>query len=171
MAYRPATRSARATSQVCVCIMSIAWDPFLREARLPVPGRARATYFTDDCRGEAPVSGRTLVVVIDDDQAVCEAMLGFLRASGFTALGFSSAEEFLKSGRVDDTSCVITDVQLTGMSGLGLQSRLVELDCSIPVIVITAFPDTSIRDLVRGIKARRASPVRERRTPALTGCT
>ena len=92
------------------------------------------------------MSERTLVVVIDDDQAVCEAMLGLLRVSGFAALGFSSAEEFLKSGRVDDTSCLITDVQLTGMSGLALQSRLVELDCSVPVIVVTAFPDKRIRD-------------------------
>jgi FixJ family two-component response regulator len=92
------------------------------------------------------VAERTLVVVIDDDQAVREAMLGFLRVSGFSVQGFSSAEGFLKSGRLDDTSCLITDVQLTGMSGLGLQSRLVERNCGIPVIVVTAFPDKRIRD-------------------------
>jgi CheY-like chemotaxis protein len=95
---------------------------------------------------EGSVSERAFVAFIDDDQAVCDAMLGLLRVSGYKVEGFSSAEDFLKSGRLDTTSCLITDVQLTGMSGLALQSRLTELNCRIPVIVITAFPDKRIRD-------------------------
>ena len=86
------------------------------------------------------------VAFVDDDEAVCDAMLGLLRVSGFKVQTFSSAEEFLNSGRLDDTSCLITDVQLNGMSGLALQNRLVELNCRIPVIMITAFPEKRVRD-------------------------
>ena len=89
---------------------------------------------------------RAFVAFVDDDEAVCDAMLGLLRVSGFRVQTFSSAEEFLNSGRLDDTSCLITDVQLNGMSGLALQNRLVELNCRIPVIMITAFPEKRIRD-------------------------
>ena len=87
-----------------------------------------------------------LVACIDDDQAVCDALLGLLKVSGFAGQGFYSAEEFLESGRLNDTACLITDVQLGGMSGLALQSRLAEMGCRIPVIFITAFPDKRVRD-------------------------
>jgi CheY-like chemotaxis protein len=97
-------------------------------------------------REEAQVPERAFVAFVDDDEAVCDAMLGLLRVSGFRVQTFSSAEEFLNSGRLDDTSCLITDVQLNGMSGLALQNRLVELNCRIPVIMITAFPEKRIRD-------------------------
>ena len=96
---------------------------------------------------------RAFVAFVDDDEAVCDAMLGLLRVSGFRVQTFSSAEEFLNSGRVDDISCLITDVQLNGMSGLALQSRLVELNCRVPVIMITAFPDKRIRDQALGAGA------------------
>jgi len=67
-------------------------------------------------------------------------------ASGFTAEAFLSAEEFLQFDRLQDTSCLITDVQLGGMSGLQLQDRLAESGSGIPIIFITAFPDERIRD-------------------------
>ena len=89
---------------------------------------------------------RAFVAFVDDDEAVCEAMLGLLRVSGFSVQAFSSAEEFLGFGRLDDISCLITDVQLNGMSGLALQNRLVEMNRRIPVILITAFPDKRVRD-------------------------
>src|SRR5437870_5261870 len=84
--------------------------------------------------GEPPVSERRVVACVDDDQAVCDAMLGLLKVSGFAALGFASAEEYLQSGRLGETSCLITDVHLGGMSGLQLQSRLAALGYRIPVI-------------------------------------
>jgi FixJ family two-component response regulator len=93
-----------------------------------------------------PVSEKPLIAFVDDDQAICEAMVRLLKAFGFVAEAFSSAEAFLQSGRLADTSCLITDVQLGGMSGLQLQRRLSELGCGIPVIVITAFPDDRIRE-------------------------
>jgi FixJ family two-component response regulator len=87
-----------------------------------------------------------LIACIDDDPSVCEAIDGLLTASGLTAETFSSAEEFLKFGRLEDTSCLITDVQLGGISGLELQSRLLESGQAIPTIFMTAFPDERIRD-------------------------
>jgi FixJ family two-component response regulator len=96
--------------------------------------------------GEMAVSESRLIVCVDDNQAVCEAMLGLLKALGFAAEAFLSAEALLQSGRLDDTACLITDVQLGGMSGLQLQTRLYELGYRIPTIMITAFPDEGIRD-------------------------
>ena len=92
------------------------------------------------------MSQTPLIACIDDDPSVCEAIKGSLMASGFTAEAFLSAEEFLQFGRLEDTSCLITDVQLGGMSGLQLQHRLAELGYGIPIIIITAFPDERIRE-------------------------
>ena len=69
-----------------------------------------------------------------------------MRSVGFVAYVFESAEEFLSSLRVDDTSCVITDVQMPGMNGLQLQSELVARGRRMPIIFITAFPEQSARE-------------------------
>ena len=92
------------------------------------------------------VSEQPLIVSVDDDQAICEAMLALLKALGFAAEAFLSAEALLHSGALDDIACLITDVQLGGMSGLQLQTRLIELGYRIPIIMITAFPDERIRN-------------------------
>jgi len=92
------------------------------------------------------VSQTPLIACIDDDPSICEAINGLLKVSGFTAETFSSAEEFLKFARLENTSCLITDVQLGGMSGLQLQNRLAESGYGIPIIFITAFPDERIRE-------------------------
>jgi FixJ family two-component response regulator len=107
------------------------------------------------------VSEQPLIICVDDDQAVCEAMSGLLRALGFTAQTFVSAEAVLQSGRLDNTACLITDVQLRGMSGLQLQTRLIELGYRIPIIMITAFPDERIRDqaLIAGAVCFLSKPV------------
>jgi FixJ family two-component response regulator len=72
-------------------------------------------------------------------------MEGLVRSAGFTALVFESAEDFLGSPRVGDTACLITDVQMPGMSGLELQSRLIAQGSRIPTIFITAFPEQDVR--------------------------
>ena len=92
------------------------------------------------------VSEQPLIVCVDDDQAICEAMLALLKALGFAAEAFLSAEALLHSGALDDIACLITDVQLGGMSGLQLQTRLIELGYHIPIIMITAFSDERIRN-------------------------
>jgi FixJ family two-component response regulator len=83
---------------------------------------------------------------IEDDPSVHEAMRGLLIALGFSAEMFFSAEEFLRSDRIKDGSCLITDVKLGGMSGIELQTRLVASANHIPVIFITAFPDDIERE-------------------------
>jgi FixJ family two-component response regulator len=87
---------------------------------------------------------KPLIVCIDDDFEVCETMMGLLRAFDFDAEAFLSAEEFLQSGRLDEISCLITDVQLGGMSGVQLQRHLADVGYRIPVVVITAFPDDRV---------------------------
>jgi FixJ family two-component response regulator len=68
-----------------------------------------------------------------------------VRSLGFVALVFESAENFLRSPRVDDSSCLITDVQMPGMSGLDLQDCLIGRGSCVPIIFITAFPKDTIR--------------------------
>ena len=91
------------------------------------------------------MSQTPLLMCVEDDPPVREAIKGLLVALGFAAEVFSSAEEFMQSSRLSETSCLITDVQLRGMSGIELQHRLVALGHRIPTIVITAFPDERIR--------------------------
>jgi FixJ family two-component response regulator len=84
------------------------------------------------------MSETPLIVCVDDDPSVAEAIKGLLKSCGFTAEAFLSAEEFLQSGRLEDTSCLITDVQLGGMSGLQLQNRLAESGYGIPISLSSA---------------------------------
>ena len=109
------------------------------------------------------VSEQPRIVCVDDDQAVCEAMSGLSKALGFAAETFLSAEALLHSGALDDIACLITDVQLGGMSGLQLQTRLIELGYRIPFIMITAFPDERIRNqaLSAGAVCFLRKPVRK----------
>jgi len=90
------------------------------------------------------VSETPLIICVEDDAGVRDAITGFIVALGFAAEGFSSAEEFLQSGRLDGSSCLIIDVKLTGMSGLELQAKLVAMGCNTPIIVITAFPNEQV---------------------------
>jgi FixJ family two-component response regulator len=85
------------------------------------------------------------VAVIEDDNSAREATNHLLRLLGYVTASFASAEEFLRSGRVRDTACVITDVRLPGMSGVELQSRLNMDGYCMPIIFITSFPDETIR--------------------------
>jgi FixJ family two-component response regulator len=91
------------------------------------------------------VSQGPFIACIDDDKSVRDAIEGFLKAFGFAVEVFSSAEEFLQSGRLKQTSCLIADVKLPGMSGLQLQGRLTASGQRVPMIFITAFSDEYIR--------------------------
>ena len=86
-----------------------------------------------------------VISIIDDDESVRAATNGLVRSLGFTALAFASADEFLRSPRLSETSCVITDIQMPGMGGLELQSILIATGKNVPIIFITAFPDEKIR--------------------------
>src|SRR5712692_9224710 len=108
---------------------------------------------------KAAVSQTPLIAIIDDDASVREALQGLLQAVGFTTEAFSSAEEFLQSERLDDTACLITDIQLRGMSGLQLQNHLSVSGSRIPIIVITAFPGDDRRALAAGAICFLRKPV------------
>ena len=105
------------------------------------------------------MSQTPLIAIVDDDASVCEAIQGLLTAFGFTAEAFSSAEAFLQSERLADTACLITDLQLGGMSGLQLQDHLSASGSRIPIIVITAFPGDGRRALASGAVGFLSKPV------------
>jgi FixJ family two-component response regulator len=83
--------------------------------------------------------------VVDDDASVGRAIGRLLRSLGFTVAVFATADEFLRCGRVHDTSCLVLDVHMPAMSGLQLQSHLAAAGYCIPIIFITAYPDERTR--------------------------
>ena len=100
-------------------------------------------------------NGKTkLVAIVDDDDLMRSAVQGLLKAVGWPAQAFASAEEFLQSGLQHQTSCLIADIRMPGMSGLELQSRLNAEHCRIPTIFITAHGDAKMR-----LQALRAGAV------------
>ena len=86
-----------------------------------------------------------VISIVDDDPSVREATKGLVRSLGYGAAAFASAEDFLQSDQVNDTACLITDVQMPGLSGVELQSRLIAQGNCTPIIFITAFPEQRIR--------------------------
>jgi FixJ family two-component response regulator len=86
-----------------------------------------------------------LSVVVDDDESVRESLPDLLREFGFAARAFSSAQEFLASGCADETSCLILDIAMPGMSGPELYQELQRRGQKIPVIFITGQRDDTIR--------------------------
>ena len=86
-----------------------------------------------------------MISIVDDDKSVREATKMLIRSLGYATATFASAEEFLLSGRLGDTACLITDVQMPGTSGLELQSHLTMHGHCPPVIFVTAYPEASVR--------------------------
>lgn len=89
---------------------------------------------------------RALVAVVDDDESVRESLPDLLHEFGFRARAFSSAEEFLSSGSLEQARCLILDVVMSGMTGLDLQRQLNDHERRIPIIFITAQKDREIQD-------------------------
>jgi FixJ family two-component response regulator len=96
---------------------------------------------TDCALSKVPV-----ISIIDDDASVRIGANNLLRSHGYTVHTFATAEEFLRSGHRDSTSCVIADVQMPVMSGIELLKLLVAQGAHVPFIFITAFPDESVRE-------------------------
>lgn len=91
------------------------------------------------------MSAPPLIAVVDDDASIREALDSLLRSVGFRAVVCVSAEDFLQSGYLPDTACLIVDVRMRHMSGLELQQQLVTAQCPIPLIFITAHEDDETR--------------------------
>ena len=92
-----------------------------------------------------------MIAIVDDDEAVREATKTLVRSMGYNASTFGSAEEFLNSEQFSNTSCLITDLQMPGLSGLDLQDRLLAQGHRIPIIFITGHPNDTAR--TRAMKA------------------
>jgi FixJ family two-component response regulator len=91
------------------------------------------------------MSENSLIAVVDDDEAICEATESLIRSVGLRAAVFASAEDFLRSSQLQDIACVIVDVRMPGMSGLELQRQLATAHYAIPIIFITAHGDAEAR--------------------------
>ena len=84
------------------------------------------------------------VSIIDDDPQVRDAVGNLVRSLGYMPAVFASADDFLRSDKVWNSSCIITDLRMAGLSGAALQARLIAEDNPTPVIVMTAFADDAV---------------------------
>lgn len=92
-------------------------------------------------------TGEDVVIsIVDDDASFRRATARLVRSLGHAVAAFGSAEEFLKSDRIRDTVCLISDIHMPGMSGLELQNQLLALGVRLPVIFITAYPESKARE-------------------------
>jgi len=108
-------------------------------------------------------SSHALVSVVDDDESVRESLPDLLRQLGFAAAAFSSAEEFLSSDIVNETSCLLLDITMPGMSGPEAQQELTRQRRMIPIVFITANADRTLRPrlLERGAVECLYKPISE----------
>jgi FixJ family two-component response regulator len=112
-------------------------------------------FCADYDRGVASEEKSKVVAIVDDDEFIRDALHGLMRAAGFPALAFASGKDFLNSGELERTACLIADIRMPGMSGLELQSELKKDHRRIPIIFITAQGDEKMR-----MQALRAGAVR-----------
>ena len=104
---------------------------------------------------------RTLISIVDDDQLYRESMRKLVVLMGYTVEAFPSAADFLASPFLPETTCLIADVHMPGMTGVELHRHLVDAGYAIPTILITAYPDEVVRNraLEDGIVCYLGKPV------------
>jgi FixJ family two-component response regulator len=100
---------------------------------------------------EIEVPKRPLVAIVDDDESIRDTTKDLLESAGFSAAVFARAASLLKSRRLRQVSCLITDMRMPQMTGLELHQNLVASNRAIPTILITAYPDE--RSRTKAIKA------------------
>ena len=107
------------------------------------------------------MSSRTLISIVDDDRLYRESMRKLVVLMGYTVEAFPSAADFLASRSLPETTCLIADVQMPGMTGVELHRHLVDAGYAIPTILVTAYPDEVVRDraLRDGIVCYLGKPV------------
>jgi FixJ family two-component response regulator len=89
---------------------------------------------------------RTLISIVEDDQLFRESMRKLMTSLGYTVEAFPSAADFLASPLLTSTACLVTDVQMPGMTGVELHKYLVEAGHAIPTILVTAYPNAVARN-------------------------
>ena len=91
---------------------------------------------------------QVMVSIVDDDPLAREGIRELVESLGYKARAFVSAQDFLQSGAIAVTGCVITDLQMPGLNGLELQEGLRALGYCTPVILITAYPNEKHRSRI-----------------------
>ena len=99
------------------------------------------------------MSEAPMISIVDDNAWSREGLKDFVLSLGYRALAFASAEHFVESGCIADTTCLIADVQMPGLSGLDLQDYLLSHGHRTPIIFITAYPDEKCRSRALGAGA------------------
>lgn len=87
-----------------------------------------------------------LIAIVDDDQSLLAALVRLVRSFGYGARGFASAEAFIASDAVAACACVVTDIQMPGMTGIELARLLAKREPVLPVIAITARAEQGLED-------------------------
>jgi len=103
----------------------------------------------------------SLVSIVDDDVSVRRSTRRLLHSAGLRAEAFASAEEFLMSGRAEETTCLILDLRMPGMNGLQLQRRLAEDSNPVPIVFVTAHssPEEERQALLAGATQFLQKPI------------
>ena len=94
---------------------------------------------------EGRLSKAPLIAIVEDDEFFRASMRRLMRSLGYTVEAFPSAADFLGYRRLDETACLIADIQMPGMTGVELYACLIEAGQKIPTILVTAYPDKATR--------------------------
>jgi FixJ family two-component response regulator len=115
------------------------------------------------------LSERSLISVVDDDQAFRDSMRRLLKSLGYTVAVFPSAAEFLASPKLRSTACLVADIHMPATTGVDLYRQLIDTGHAIPTILVTAFPNDEVRKrmLRLGVECYLQKPFEE---AALIGC-
>ena len=110
-----------------------------------------------------------LISLVEDDQFFRESLARLMRSLGCNVEAFSSASEFLTSPRLQETVCLIADVNMPAMTGIELRQNLIDSGRPIPTILITAYPNEidRARALSAGVICYLPKPIDEQ---DLLGC-
>ena len=101
------------------------------------------------------------ISIVDDDELFRESMRKLTVLLGYTVEAFPSAADFLASRLLPETACLIADVNMPGMTGIELHRYMVDAGYAIPTILVTAYPDESVKDRAQrgGVVAYLCKPV------------
>jgi FixJ family two-component response regulator len=115
------------------------------------------------------LSDPSLISIVDDDQAFGDSMRRLLKSLGYTVAVFPSAAEFLASPKFAATACLVADIHMPAMTGVELYRHLKEAGHVIPTILVTAYPNDSLRErmLTQGVECYLRKPLEE---ADLIGC-
>lgn len=93
------------------------------------------------------MAASSLVAIVDDDEGVRKAVSNLARSAGYAVRLFASAEDFLADETCPRPDCLLTDIQMPGMNGLELQAAVRAGPASLPILMMTAFPELAIQEL------------------------